>query len=54
MLKSSNLVEKITSLLEKDPKQQTQQLAKKLRVNRTFLAGRFSALKSERKLARER
>jgi hypothetical protein len=54
MLKSSNLIEKIISLLRKDPKQQFQQLAKKLRVNRTFLAGHFSALKSERKLDRER
>jgi DNA-binding Lrp family transcriptional regulator len=54
MLKSSNLIEKIISLLRKDPKQQFQQLAKKLRVNRTFLADSISALKNEKKLDRER
>ncbi|MEM0011170.1 MAG: hypothetical protein QXW39_03490 [Candidatus Bathyarchaeia archaeon] len=34
-----NLTESIIRLLEKDPGQQIQQLARELKVNRTFLAG---------------
>jgi predicted transcriptional regulator len=50
MPSSYNLTETIIKLLEKDPGQQIQQLAKALKVNRTFLAGYLSALESEGKV----
>jgi len=51
---SYNLTETIIKLLEKDPGQQIQQLAKALKVNRTFLAGYFSALESKEKVKSEK
>jgi predicted transcriptional regulator len=42
----SNLTERIIRLLEKDPGQQIQQLARELKVNRAFLAGYLLALEN--------
>jgi predicted ArsR family transcriptional regulator len=47
MLSLANLTERIIGLLEKDPGQQIQQLARKLEVNRTFLAGHLLALENQ-------
>jgi len=38
---------KLTELLEKDPGQTIKQLAEKLEVNRTFLAGYLKALENQ-------
>ncbi|MCS7135248.1 MAG: winged helix-turn-helix transcriptional regulator [Nitrososphaerota archaeon] len=46
----SNLTKRIIKLLEKDPGQQIQQLARELKVNRTFLAGYLLALENEGKV----
>lgn len=46
----TNLTERIIKLLEKDPGQQIQQLAKELKINRTFLAGYLLALENEGKV----
>jgi predicted transcriptional regulator len=45
-----NLTSRILELLEKDPGQQIQQLARELKVNRTFLAGYLLALENEGKV----
>jgi predicted transcriptional regulator len=45
-----NLTGRILELLEKDPGQQIQQLARELKVNRTFLAGYLLALENEGKV----
>jgi predicted transcriptional regulator len=50
MSNSPNLTERIIRLLEKDPGQQIQQLARELKVNRTFLAGYLLALENEGKV----
>ena len=50
MSSPSNLTERIIRLLEKDPGQQIQQLARELKMNRTFLAGYLSALENEGKV----
>lgn len=45
-----NLTYKIIKLLENDPGQAVKDLAKKLGVNRTFLAGYLKALENEGKV----
>jgi predicted transcriptional regulator len=42
-----DLTPRIIELLEKDPGQPVKELAKKLNVNRTFLAGYLKALESQ-------
>jgi len=51
---SYNLTETIIKILEKDPGQQIQQLAKALKVNKNFLAGYLSALENEGKVKSKR
>jgi len=46
----SDLTDRILRLLEKDPGQPVQELAKELKINRTFLAGYLKALESEGKI----
>jgi len=43
----AELTERILRLLEGDPGQQIQQLAKELKINRTFLAGYLKALENQ-------
>jgi predicted transcriptional regulator len=43
----TDLTDRILRLLEGDPGQQIQQLAKELKVNRTFLAGYLKALENQ-------
>ena len=45
---------RVLELLEKDPGQPVKQLAKKLEVNRTFLAGFLKALENQGKLTSKR
>lgn len=45
--KYEELTGKITKLLEKDPGQTVKDLAKQLKINRTFLAGYLKALESQ-------
>jgi len=48
MLKEyADLTDKILKLLEKDPGQPVQELAKELKINRTFLAGYLKALENQ-------
>lgn len=42
-----NLAPKVIGLLEKDPGQTIKELAKKLKVNRSFLAGYLKALEDQ-------
>jgi len=42
-----NLTDEILGLLEKDPGQPVQELAKELKINRTFLAGYLKALENQ-------
>jgi predicted transcriptional regulator len=50
----ADLTDRILRLLERDPGQQIQQLAKELKVNRTFLAGYLKALENEGKIKSKR
>jgi len=43
----SGLTPKIIKLLDKDPGQPVQKLAKELRINRTYLAGYLKALEND-------
>ena len=47
MLKSRNLADKIIGLLDEDPGQSVNDMAKQLEVNRTFLSGYLKALEDE-------
>jgi predicted transcriptional regulator len=48
MLKEyADLTDRILKLLEKDPGQPVQELAKELKINRTFLAGYLKALENQ-------
>jgi len=48
MLKEyADLTDRILKLLEKDPGQPGQELAKELKINRTFLAGYLKALENQ-------
>jgi predicted transcriptional regulator len=42
-----DLTDRILKLLEKDPGQQIQQLAREIKINRTFLAGYLKALENQ-------
>jgi predicted transcriptional regulator len=50
----ADLTDRILRLLERDPGQQIQQLAKELKVNRTFLSGYLKALENEEKIKLKR
>jgi predicted transcriptional regulator len=51
MVKNYNkLTPKIIELLEKDPGQTIKELAKKLDVNRSFLAGYLKALEDQKRI----
>jgi predicted transcriptional regulator len=50
----ADLTDRILRLLEGDPGQQIQQLAKELKINRTFLAGYLKALENEGKIKSKR
>jgi predicted transcriptional regulator len=50
----ADLTDRILRLLEKDPGQQIQELARELKVNRTFLAGYLRALENEGKIKSKR
>jgi predicted transcriptional regulator len=43
----ADLTDRILKLLEKDPGQPIQELAKELKINRTFLAGYLKALENK-------
>jgi predicted transcriptional regulator len=43
----ADLTDRILKLLEKDPGQPVQELAKELKINRTFLAGYLKALENQ-------
>jgi predicted transcriptional regulator len=43
----ADLTNRILKLLKKDPGQQIQELARELKINRTFLAGYLKALENQ-------
>jgi len=51
---SSDLTPRILRLLDEDPGQPVKELAEKLEVNRTFLAGYLKALENQGKLMSKR
>jgi predicted transcriptional regulator len=50
----ADFTDRILRALKEDPGQQIQQLAKELKVNRTFLAGYLKALENEGKIKSKR
>ena len=54
MLNLTNITEGIIKLFEKDSGQSVQELARGLKINRTFLANHLKALESERKVKSKR
>jgi predicted transcriptional regulator len=50
----NDLTSRILDSLKKDPGQQIQELARGLKINRTFLAGYLKALESEGKVKSKR
>ena len=47
MRRNQNITEKVLSMLEKDPGKNVKDMAQRLKVNRTFLAGYLEALENE-------